>query len=83
MVDGVDVLVVRHGGELFALSDRCAHRGGPLHEGEIADGCVTCPWHGSIFRLRDGSVERGPSAYPQPSWEVRVDGGRVQVRAAA
>jgi nitrite reductase/ring-hydroxylating ferredoxin subunit len=82
-VDNVEVLVVRHGGELFALSDRCAHRGGPLHEGEIADGCVTCPWHGSVFRLRDGSLERGPSAYPQPTWEIRTNGGQVQVRAAA
>jgi nitrite reductase/ring-hydroxylating ferredoxin subunit len=82
-VDEVDVLVVRQGGELFALSNRCAHRGGPLHEGEVADGCVTCPWHGSVFRLSDGSVERGPSAYPQPAWEIRANGGRVEVRAAA
>lgn len=82
-VGSVEVLVVRHRGELFALSDRCAHRGGPLHEGEIADGCVTCPWHGSVFRLSDGSLERGPSAYPQPAWEVRANGGRVEVRPAA
>ena len=82
LVGDVPVLVVRHGGELFALSDRCAHRGGPLHEGEIADGCVTCPWHGSVFRLGDGALERGPSAYPQPAWEVRARGGRVEVRPA-
>lgn len=82
-VDGVEVLVVRHGGELFALSDTCSHRGGALHEGEIADGCVTCPLHGSVFRLSDGSLERGPSAYPQPAWEIRASGGRVQVRASA
>jgi nitrite reductase/ring-hydroxylating ferredoxin subunit len=81
-VDEVDVLVVRQGGELFALSNRCAHRGGPLHDGEVADGCVTCPWHGSVFRLSDGSVERGPSAYPQPVWEIRASGGRVEVRSA-
>ena len=37
----------------------------------------------AVFRLRDGSLERGPSAYPQPAWDVRVNGGRVQVRAAA
>jgi nitrite reductase/ring-hydroxylating ferredoxin subunit/uncharacterized membrane protein len=81
-VDDVHVLVVRHAGGLYALSDRCAHRGGPLHEGEIADGCVTCPWHGSTFRLRDGALQRGPSAYPQPAWEARAVGGRVQVRPA-
>ena len=82
-VDDVHVMVVRHGGALYALSDRCAHRGGPLHEGEIADGCVTCPWHGSTFRLSDGALQRGPSPYPQPAWEVRASAGRVEVRPAA
>jgi nitrite reductase/ring-hydroxylating ferredoxin subunit/uncharacterized membrane protein len=79
---GVPVMVARSGGELFALSDRCTHRGGALHEGEIADGCVTCPLHGSVFSLRDGSVERGPTAYPQPAWSVRERDGRVEVRPA-
>jgi nitrite reductase/ring-hydroxylating ferredoxin subunit/uncharacterized membrane protein len=79
-VDDVKVLVVRHDGELFALSDTCAHRGGPLHEGEIVDGCVQCPWHSSRFRLRDGAVIQGPSPYPQPVWEARVRDGRVEVR---
>jgi nitrite reductase/ring-hydroxylating ferredoxin subunit/uncharacterized membrane protein len=82
-VGGVPVLVVRDRGELAALSDRCAHRGGPLHEGEIEDGCVVCPWHGSTFRLRDGSAERGPTAYPQPVWEIRARDGRIEVRRTA
>lgn len=77
---GVPVLLVRDHGEVFALSDRCAHRGGPLHEGEVSDGCITCPLHGSTFRLRDGSLQRGPSAYPQPVWEARVADGRIRVR---
>src|SRR5215203_5390000 len=79
-VDGVPILLVRSGGRLHALADRCSHRGGPLSEGEISDGCVTCPWHGSRFRLEDGSVEQGPSAYAQPALDVRVSGGRVEVR---
>jgi nitrite reductase/ring-hydroxylating ferredoxin subunit/uncharacterized membrane protein len=78
---GVGVLVARHDGELHALSNRCAHRGGPLDEGEIADGCVTCPLHGSVFRLSDGGVVRGPSAYPQPVWHVRVRDGIVELKA--
>jgi nitrite reductase/ring-hydroxylating ferredoxin subunit len=82
-VEGVPVLVMRDRGELVALSDRCAHRGGALHEGEIDDGCVVCPLHGSRFRLRDGSVERGPSAYPQPVWEIRARDGRIEVRRPA
>jgi nitrite reductase/ring-hydroxylating ferredoxin subunit/uncharacterized membrane protein len=81
--DGVAVVVVRHGGALHALSDTCAHRGGALHEGELHDGCITCPLHGSTFRLEDGSLVRGPSAYPQPRWEARERAGRIEVRPAA
>jgi nitrite reductase/ring-hydroxylating ferredoxin subunit/uncharacterized membrane protein len=75
------VVLARVNGEVHALADRCAHRGGALHEGELVDGCVECPLHGSRFRLADGSVERGPSAYPQPRYEVRVRDGRIAVRA--
>jgi nitrite reductase/ring-hydroxylating ferredoxin subunit/uncharacterized membrane protein len=81
-VEGIDVMVVRYRGELRALTERCAHRGGPLHEGELHDGCVTCPWHGSTFDLRDGSLVRGPSAYPQPAWEARVREGQIELRPA-
>lgn len=80
---GVAVLLVRHDGELRAMSDRCTHRGGPLHEGTIVDGCVECPWHGSRFRLSDGQIDRGPATRPQRGFEVRVLEGRVQVRPVA
>ena len=75
------ILLARVNGVVHALSDRCAHRGGALHEGTLVDGCVECPLHGSRFRLEDGSVERGPSAYPQPRFETRVSDGRIAVRA--
>jgi nitrite reductase/ring-hydroxylating ferredoxin subunit/uncharacterized membrane protein len=78
--DGTTVMVVRQGGKLYALSDHCSHRGGPLHEGEIGDCTVTCPWHSSVFDLRDGALVHGPAAYPQPAWDVRTRAGRVEVR---
>ncbi|MEA2247626.1 MAG: hypothetical protein QOH46_2155 [Solirubrobacteraceae bacterium] len=78
--DGHAVVLARTAGAVHALADRCAHRGGSLAEGELVDGCVECPLHGSRFRLTDGSVERGPSAYPQPVYEVRIQGGRIAVR---
>lgn len=81
-VGSVAVLLIRHQGELRALSDRCTHRGGPLHEGDIEDGCVVCPWHGSRFRLTDGQIARGPATRPQRAFEVRTVDGRVQVRPA-
>lgn len=76
----VDVLIVRDGEGIHALDNRCTHRGGPLHEGEVADGCVSCPWHGSRFRLADGSIVQGPATSPQPQYETRVIDGRVEVR---
>ena len=78
-VGGVGVLVARVDGEVLAISNRCSHRGGPLDEGQLSDGCVTCPWHGSVFRLADGSVERGPAAYRQPAWQVRVREGVIEL----
>ncbi len=80
---GTAVLLVREGETVRALADRCAHQSGPLHEGSLQDGCVTCPWHGSTFRLSDGSVVHGPSVHPQPAFDVRRTGGRLQVRLRA
>jgi nitrite reductase/ring-hydroxylating ferredoxin subunit/uncharacterized membrane protein len=82
-VGDVEILLVRRNGTIHALADRCSHRGGALHEGELLDGCIECPLHGTRFRLDDGSVERGPSAYPQPVYEARERAGRIEVRAAS
>ena len=82
-VDGLPVFVTRQRGRLYALGNRCVHRGGPLNKGDVDGDCVTCPWHGSTFRLADGSVVRGPAAYPQPVYDVRVSDGTIEVRARA
>ena len=81
-VDGVGVMLTRHGGRVCALSDRCTHAGGPLNEGTIKAGTVECPWHGSVFSVEDGSVKRGPARSPQPAYETRVTDGRVEVRSS-
>ncbi|WP_051804129.1 MULTISPECIES: Rieske 2Fe-2S domain-containing protein [unclassified Streptomyces] len=80
-VDDVPVLVVREsGGVIHALAERCSHLAGPLSEGTVADGCVQCPWHGSVFRLSDGWNVRGPATSPQPAFETRITDGHVEVR---
>jgi nitrite reductase/ring-hydroxylating ferredoxin subunit/uncharacterized membrane protein len=80
-VDDVPVLVVREsGGAVHALAERCSHLAGPLSEGTVADGCVRCPWHGSVFRLSDGWNVRGPATSPQPAFETRIVDGHVEVR---
>lgn len=80
-VGGVPVMLYRHAGRVSALAATCSHMGGPLDEGPVADGCVTCPWHGSRFRLEDGSVARGPATSPQPCYEVRTARGQLEIRA--
>jgi nitrite reductase/ring-hydroxylating ferredoxin subunit len=82
MVGEVAVAVVRGADDsVRALADRCSHLGGPLSEGEVEDGCLRCPWHGSSFRLTDGWNVTGPATAPQPAFEARVtDDGQVEVR---
>ena len=79
-VDGVTIMLYRSEKTVRAIANRCTHRGGPLHEGECDGETVTCPWHGSIFRLADGSIARGPAVAPQPRFETRIEDGKVQVR---
>jgi nitrite reductase/ring-hydroxylating ferredoxin subunit len=79
-VGEVPVLLVRSGGEVRAMHDRCSHRGCLLSEGELDDGSIVCGCHGSRFRLEDGSVELGPATTPQPSYEVRERDGRIEIR---
>ena len=79
---GLDVLVVRLDGTLNAIVDTCTHAGGPLHEGPLEGDTVTCPWHGSRFSVRDGSVRGAPATFPESRLEVREQDGRVEVRLA-
>ncbi len=77
----VEVLVVRRGTDVSVLSDRCPHLSAPMHEGQLdcGSGHITCPWHGSVFRL-DGSVVHGPATAPLPGFATRVVDGVVQAR---
>lgn len=75
------VVLVRTRSQLYALADRCSHRGCSLHEGRLnADDTLTCPCHGSTFRL-DGSIVKGPATSPQPAFDVRTSDGKVEIRA--
>ena len=78
--DGVRIMLYKKGEQLYALSDRCSHRGCPLHLGQVNDLMLECSCHGSIFRLSDGEVLRGPATVPAPTYEVRCHNGKVEVR---
>ena len=84
-VGEVPVVVVREaGGSVRVLAEQCSHLAGPLAEGQVVDGCIQCPWHGSVFRLSDGANVHGPATAPQPAFESRTtDSGSVEVRLPA
>jgi nitrite reductase/ring-hydroxylating ferredoxin subunit len=78
-VDGLDLLVANVGGQYRAIGSVCTHEGGPLADGDLYDGIVTCPWHGSEFDVETGEVETPPATEPEPVYEVRVEGDEIQV----
>ena len=78
-VDGVELLVANVGGQYHAIGSVCTHEGGPLADGDLYEGVVTCPWHGSGFDVTTGQVEMSPATEPEPVYEVRVEGDEIQV----
>ena len=61
-VDGAEVLVISRSKDLlYCLQARCSHAGAPLVEGTIEDDILTCPWHGSKYRITNGELIRGPA----------------------
>lgn len=78
------VLLVKADDQVFAIGNRCTHQGAGLDRGvvKIAGSVrtVTCPAHGSVFRLDDGKVMRPPATRPVLVYDVKVEDGRVFVR---
>ncbi len=77
---GIPAVLLRQGNKVLAIGATCTHLAGPLDEGTYKDGTVTCPWHGSCFRMDDGSVVNGPAVYPAPTFDVRVRKGEIELR---
>lgn len=78
--EGMPVVLWKDGQHIYALAATCSHAGGPLDEGTYQDGTLTCPWHGSCFRIADGAVICGPAVYAQPTFAVRVRKDRIELR---
>ena len=76
--DGVLAAIFRDGGRLSALAGLCAHQNGPLGEGRVIDGCITCPWHGYQYRLIDGCAPP-PFTERLATYRLRLVGGRVWI----
>jgi 3-phenylpropionate/trans-cinnamate dioxygenase ferredoxin subunit len=78
-VGGEDVAVANVDGEYFAFGDTCTHRQCSLSEGDLEDTSVICACHGSTFDIKSGEVLAPPATEPIPVFDVRVEGGELQV----
>lgn len=75
---GERIAVFRDGERIGAVTNLCAHQNGPLGEGRVVDGCVTCPWHGYQYRLEDGCAP-APFTEKIATYRVRINRGIVEV----
>ncbi|MDP2817866.1 MAG: nitrite reductase small subunit NirD [Polaromonas sp.] len=79
---GVDVAVFRNSeDQVFALLDRCPHKGGPLSQGIVFGTSVACPLHNWTIGLADGCAQ-GADEGCTPKFACRVDGGQVMLDPA-
>ncbi|MFZ0686944.1 MAG: Rieske 2Fe-2S domain-containing protein [Terriglobales bacterium] len=77
-LSGERVAVFRYDGKISAISNVCQHQNGPLGEGRIIDGCVTCPWHGYQYQPDSGAAP-APFKEKIPTFNTKVVDGSVFV----
>jgi Flavodoxin reductases (ferredoxin-NADPH reductases) family 1 len=82
-VDGQSVCVANIDGKYFAINNVCSHEGGPLADGELQGYEVECPWHQSKFDMRTGEVKAPPAVEPQATYEVRIFGEDIMLKAGS
>jgi 3-phenylpropionate/trans-cinnamate dioxygenase ferredoxin component len=78
--DGTDVVIVRAGGEWFALEDRCSHQDFPLSDGDVEGEVIECIYHGAKFDLRTGKALSLPAIRPVKTFPVEIRGEDVYVQ---
>jgi nitrite reductase/ring-hydroxylating ferredoxin subunit/DMSO/TMAO reductase YedYZ heme-binding membrane subunit len=75
-IDKERIAVYKHENKLYAIHNVCKHQGGPLGEGKILDGCITCPWHGYQYLPQNG---QSPPPFKEKvsTYNVKVNEGKV------
>ena len=78
VIAGDRVAVFKYDGKISAVSNACQHQNGPLGEGRIIDGFITCPWHGYQYCPHNG---QSPAPFTEriPTFNVKIENGRVLV----
>jgi 3-phenylpropionate/trans-cinnamate dioxygenase ferredoxin subunit len=80
-IDGLALLVIRCGSELYAVEDRCTHDGEPLEGAEVEACQIICPRHGAHFCVRTGEALTPPAYEPLRTFKVREEAGRILVES--
>ncbi len=80
--DGERIAVFKYQNKLSAVHNVCKHQGGPLSEGKIVDGCITCPWHGYQYMPENG---QSPPPFEEKvaTYELKLIGNKVYVNPKA
>jgi nitrite reductase/ring-hydroxylating ferredoxin subunit len=81
-IEGERLAVFRYDGKISAVSNVCRHQNGPLGEGRIIDGCITCPWHGFQY-LPDTGASPPPYTEKVSTFRTKVVGDKVLVHPSA
>lgn len=77
--EDVTVALFNVDGNYYCIEDVCTHDGGPVAEGEIEGNAISCPRHGALFDLRDGSALSMPAVLPVKTFQVKIDGEDIFV----
>jgi nitrite reductase/ring-hydroxylating ferredoxin subunit/DMSO/TMAO reductase YedYZ heme-binding membrane subunit len=77
-IAGERVAIFKYDGVVSAVSNVCQHQNGPLGEGRIIDGCITCPWHGFQY-LPETGASPPPFTEKVPTFNVKIADGKVYV----
>ncbi len=74
--------IFKYDGKLSAVSNVCKHQNGPLGEGKIVDGCITCPWHGYQYQPHDGCAPP-PFTEKIATYKLKLDGDKIYINPNA
>ncbi len=78
-LEGEEILLVQHDDEYYAIAYLCSHAEFGLEGGQLNDGCITCPYHGAEFSLKDGSVQSPPAFEPIKSYPLKVEDDTIAI----
>ena len=78
-VGGRELAICNVDGKIFAIDGECPHAGGPLGEGSLDGGTITCPWHGACFDVTSGELISGPADEGLKTFPVLMDGDDIKI----